>query len=305
MGPVRPPSEAPEAPAGEEQQIYLRYDFAALKGQVAEYRIQTILRQTKRIDVNAEGEGRKHGEGSAVSTTRQTYTCRFDQDSRGKARVFLTSTRVEAEIEENGQRTRTYDSQHDPQAPKGLEAFTERLGKTAILDVDRRGEVKKVSGVKPSAREGYRSNFHHFPSRGLVIGKGWEDKTKQPIPPFGNLHYFTTFRLKGIARTPEGLERYTVGAKILVTYEGISPTESSRLEITEQEGEGHLIVDERGLLIEEKLTSRVAYSIKSVAGREHHSVQSETVRWLAGLRPAEGNEAGGDGEDSGEDKKDQ
>ena len=69
-----------------------------------------------------------------------------------------------------------------------------------------------------------------------------------------------------------------------MTYEGVSPTEASKLEITEQQGAGHLIVDERGLLLEEKLNSKVVYLIKAVAGRERHVVQTETVRWLTNLR---------------------
>lgn len=281
-GPAQPGAQ-PSDSGGKE--IRLRYAFQDLNGYTAEYRIQTILRQSKKIELSQGGkDARKEGEGSAVSTTRQTYTLRFTRDKRGKARVHLTPTRLEATIEENGQRTRAYDSKKDKLPPKGLEGLTARLKATAILEVNRLGEVKKVRGVKPSLRESFRKNFHRFPSRALRIGKGWEDKTKQPMPPFGNLHYFTTFRLKEIGRTEEGLERYTIGAKLLVTYEGVSPTESSKLEITEQSGAGHLIVDERGLLLEEKLVSKVVYLIKAVAGRERHVVQSETVRWLTNLR---------------------
>jgi hypothetical protein len=283
-GPARPG----EAKQEEDEGIRLRYAFKELNGYTAEYRIQTILRQSKKIELSQGGkEARKEGEGSAVSTTRQTYTLKFTRDKRGKARVHLTPTRLEATIEENGQRTRSYDSKKDKKPPKGLESLTVRLKATAILEVNRLGEVKKVRGVKPSLREGYRKNFHRFPSRPLKIGKGWEDKTKQPMPPFGNLHYFTTFRLREIGKTKEGLARYTIGAKLLVTYEGVSPTEASKLEITEQKGSGHLIFDQRGLLLEEKLNSKVVYLIKAVAGRERHVVQSETVRWLTNLRKSD------------------
>lgn len=280
-GPARP-GEAESS--GPDEGILLRYAFKKLNGWTAEYRIQTILRQSKRIVLSHGGkEARKEGEGSAVSTTRQTYTLKFTRNKRGKAAVHFTPTRLEATIEENGQRTRAYDSKKDKQPPKGLESLTARLKATAVLEVNRLGEVKRVRGVKPSLRESYRKNFHRFPSRALRIGKGWEDKSKQPMPPFGNLHYFTTFRLKKIDRTDEGLARYTIGAKLLVTYEGVSPTESSKLDITEQKGNGHLIVDERGLLLEEKLDSKVVYLIEAAAGRERHVVQTETVRWLTNI----------------------
>ena len=288
-GPERPPTKTGDPGAAKKgaqgEGIFLRYAFAQLDGHVAEYRIQTILRQSKRIDLSGGGkDSRKSGEGSAVSTTRQTYTCRFERDRRGKSSVHMTPTRLEATIEENGQRTRSYDSKKDAEAPKGLEGLTVRLDKTAILEVNRLGEVKKIRGILPKLRDAYRNNFHRFPSRELRIGQGWEDKSKQPMPPFGNLHYFTTFRLKEIGKTDEGLARYTISAQLLVTYEGISPTESSKLEITEQKGGGHLIVDARGLLLEEKLNSKVVYLIKAPAGRERHVVQTETVRWLASLR---------------------
>ncbi|MBL4844616.1 MAG: hypothetical protein JKY65_03745 [Planctomycetes bacterium] len=284
VGPVRPPANG-ASDDSKRKGIYLRYAFERLDGYIAEYRIQTILRQSKRIVLSGgDKDARRSGQGSAVSTTRQTYTCRFTRGKRGKSKVHITPTRLEATIEENGQRTRSYDSKKNAHPPKGLEALTLRLNKTAVLEVNRLGFVKRIRGVKAGMRKAYRKNFHRFPSRELTIGKGWESKTKQPMPPFGNLHYFTTFRLKEIGRTDEGLERYTIKAKLLVTYEGISPTESSKLEITEQSGGGHLIVDERGLLLEEKLKSRVVYLIKALAGRERHVVQTETVRWLTSLR---------------------
>ena len=71
-----------------------------------------------------------------------------------------------------------------------------------------------------------------------------------------------------------------------MTYEGVGPTASSRMKLTKQEGGGHLVFDERGLLVEEKLNSTVELSIKAVAGSEVHTVKSQTVRWLSAFRKA-------------------
>jgi len=284
----------PQQPRAEEQrEVRLIYRFDQLDGHVATYRIQTKLTQSKRVEgrVDVEDEkiertkGAERGQGEAVSTTRQTYELRFEQAERGLGKVFMTPTRIEADLEENGKVAYRYDSKEGRPPPERMEPLTGQLGKTAVLTVTRQGEVKSVRGVKISERKAYKANFHKLPSKRLKIGRGWEQKTKQPIPPFGNLHYFTSFRLSSIKPAPKGGgQRIRVDAKLLVTYEGVGPTASSRMRLTKQEGGGHLVFDERGLLVEEKLTSTVELSIKAVAGSEVHTVKSQTVRWLSAFR---------------------
>lgn len=296
------PALAQDAPgpqpqkAEDQQDVRLIYRFDLLDGHVATYRIQTKLTQRKRVEgrVDVEDEkierakGAEQGQGEAVSTTRQTYELRFEQAERGLGKVFMTPTRIEADLEENGKVAYRYDSKEGRPPPERMESLTRQLGKTAVLTVTRQGEVKSVRGVKMSERKAYKANFHKLPSKRLKIGRGWEQKTKQPIPPFGNLHYFTSFRLSSIKPAPKGEgQRIRVDAKLLVTYEGVGPTASSRMKLTKQEGGGHLVFDERGLLVEEKLSSTVELSIKAVAGSEVHTVKSQTVRWLSAFRKAE------------------
>lgn len=296
-----PAQDAPGPPqprAQDQQEVRLIYQFDQLDGHVATYRIQTKLTQSKRVEgrVDVEDEqvkrdkgGVERGEGEAVSTTRQTYELRFEQAERGLGKVFMTPTRIEADLEENGKIAYRYDSKDGRPPPERLEPLTRQLNKTAVLTVTRQGEVKSVQGVKVSERKAYKANFHVLPSNRLRLGRGWEQKTKQPIPPFGNLHYFTSFRLTSIQPAPKGAEgqRIRVDAKLLVTYEGVGPTASSRMKLTKQEGGGHLVFNERGLLVEEKLNSTVELSIKAVAGSEVHTVKSQTVRWLSAFRKAE------------------
>lgn len=291
--PAPTPSPKPAAsPAAPEKPVQLRYDFEHLAGHVATYRIQTTIRQSKQVVGRDEIErgkggpkGRERGEGEADSTTRQTYELRFERGERGLGTVHMTPRRIEASLEENGRVAYRFDSDEGREAPAGLRAMTENLGKTAVLSVTPRGEVKNVRGVKVSERKAYKANFHELPERALTLGKGWETKDKQPIPPFGYLNYFTSFRLEACEPGPEGRgTRYRIGAKMVITYEGVAPTQDSRLELTGQEGTGQLVFDERGLLVEEKLKSKVVLKISGTAGSEVHTVESETVRWLSALR---------------------
>lgn len=291
--------------AQDQQEVRLIYQFDQLDGHVATYRIQTKLTQSKRVEGRVAVEddqlrrpkgGAEKGQGEVVSTTRQTYELRFEKGERGLGKVFMTPTRVEAELEENGKVAYRFDSKDHSAPPEHLAdvarraaPLTNQLGKTAVMTVTRQGVVKSVRGVKLSERKAYKANFHELPSKRLRIGRGWEQKTKQPIPPFGNLHYFTSFRLSSVKPAPKGAsgQRIRVDAKLLVTYEGVGPTASSRMRLTKQEGGGHLVFDERGLLVEEKLNSTVELSIKAVAGSEVHTVKSQTVRWLSAFRKAE------------------
>lgn len=287
------PTKTPAAPAGES--IRLSYIFSSLDGKTATYRIQNTLTQSKRVQGSSgKAKEREQGSGKAVAQTRQTYELSFEKGPRGLGKVGMTPRRIVARLTENDDKTSElrYDSSKKSTPPKQLAAaigtLTAMLNKTARMTVTRIGAVRDIRGVKVSQRPAYQANFHEFPNRRLRVGEGWETLKKQPIPPFGKLHYFTTFRLvEVVPATPGKLEQRKIKAKITVTYEGIGPKANTRLRIKRQSGSGTLVFDSRGLLLEETLHSEVEYEIKAVAGTEIHSVTSHTKRWLSGLRETE------------------
>lgn len=263
----------------------LRYRFDRLAGRVATYTIESEQRVRQEV-VQRSGE---RGGGEVKTWARETQRQTYSADGEDRGEVALATDRIEARIESPSQHER-YDSA-DPEAeptPR-LDPWLRKLGRTVTLQVTPRGRVTRVRGCEPTERAAYQASFLELPPRPLVLGRGWDRLDEQPMPPLGTLQFHFKYRLRERVPAADGQpERYRIEATIHVEYRGVGPTQHAHVEVTHQQGSGHLILDADGLLLESVLDSELEITIKSTAGTQVQRIESRTIQRLRDVRAAEG-----------------
>ena len=270
--------------ASDGEPVRLRYDFARLAGKVAIYTIESEQRVFQSLDVrDAAGE---RGAGEVRVWQRLTLEQRFARGEDGGGVVTLTQRRIEARIT-SSETDEAWDSQSGlPPSPR-FRAIAAELGKPVVLQVSARGEVlaaRLASGAAspPSAHAGA---FLVLPERPLALGEGWSQRSAQPFPPFGELHFRFYYRLA--ERTPaveERLGRRRFEATVGIRYEPDPDGPQAHVELTRRSGGGHVVQDERGLLLEEVFDTEQEVTIKSARGQQKNRQRTHTVQLLRELR---------------------
>lgn len=269
-------AQAPADPAPVASQTRLEYRFDRLAGKIAVYSIETEQRVGQELHGKPQGEVR--------TWMRQTLEQRFEpvRGGDGLGRVVVTPRRFEARLEEPG-RTVRYDSK-DGGGAGPFAALASKVDKPVTLELTRQGEVKNVRGVPVSERPSYRDAFLELPEQPLDLGDSWDRLDRKPMEMLGTLAYHFTYRLDAVEPGEPPLRR--VSATIRARLEDVPPSPTTSIRLTDQHGQGGLVLDEDGLTRESTLESRLEITVKSASGTQVQRLTTRTRQTLVEVRDA-------------------
>lgn len=262
--------------------VKLEYRFEKLAGKTATYVVEAEQRVAQEMKgaADAKGGAGETGGGEVTSRVRQTLEQRFERADKGGGLVHITTRRIEATLERAGVKHR-WDSAGGGPPPDAFAGLAKKVGVTATLEVSRQGIVEKVRGVPPGERSAWKTSFLELPERPLGQGQGWDRLERQPMEPLGTLVFHFRYVL---AAPPAGEARRRIEATIRATLDDVLPTQRALVELTDQAGEGHLVLDEDGLVRESLLESRIELTVKAPAGTQVQRVRNRTSQALTELK---------------------
>lgn len=267
-----PPADTAPVTSGP---VQLEYRFEQLAGKVAIYTIETEQRVANEV--------RGQGGGEVRTWVRQTLEYKFERGrsgNEGGGRVIVTPRRIEARLEEEGRTTR-YDSKAGGAAGP-FAALAMKIDKPVTVDLSPTGEVRSVRGVPTSERAAYRDAFLELPEKPLDVGDGWDRLDRKPMDPLGTLVFHFNYRLAAVE--PGEPATYRITATIRARLEDVLPNPQARVELTDQEGSGGMVLDADGLVRESSLDSRLEITIKSPAGTQVQQLRTRTRQALVEVK---------------------
>lgn len=262
--------------------VKLEYRFEKLAGKTATY----VVEAEQRVAQEMTGTEKTKGGGEVTSRVRQTLEQRFERADKGGGLVHITTRRIEAALEREGQAHR-WDSAEGKPPPEAFAGLAKKVGVTASLEVSRQGVVEKVRGVPIGERGAWKTSFLELPERPLNPGQGWDRLERQPMEPLGTL----VFHFRYVLAAGGEPKKVRIDATIRATLDDVLPTQRALVELTDQAGEGHLLLDEDGLVRESLLESRTELTVKAPAGTQVQRVRTRTSQSLTKLEespPAKG-----------------
>ncbi len=257
--------------------VKLEYRFDRLAGKVAVYTIETEQRVANEV--------RGQGGGEVRTWVRQTLEYAFERGrsgNEGGGRVVVTPRRIEARLEEEGRTTR-YDSKEGGAAGT-FAALASKIDKPVTVDLSPTGEVRNVRGVRSAERGAYRDAFLELPEKPLDLGDGWDRLDRKPMDPLGTLVFHFHYSLAAVE--PGEPPLYRVAATIRARLEDVLPNPQAVVQLTDEHGEGGMVLDPDGLVRESSLDSRLEITIKSPAGTQVQRLRTRTRQALVEVREA-------------------
>ncbi len=254
--------------------VQLEYRFERLAGKVAVYTVETEQRVKNEVRGLTGGEVR--------TWMRQTLEYAFERPRAGGdgGRVVVTPRRIEARLEEEGRTTR-YDSKTGGAAGP-FAGLALKIDKPVTIDLSRTGEVRNVRGVPSSERAGYRDAFLELPERPLDLGDSWDRLDRKPMEPLGTLVFHFNYRLTAVEPGDPPLRR--LSATIRARLDDVLLNPQARIELTDQEGSGGMVLDADGLVRESSLDSRIEITIKSPTGTQVQDLRTRTRQTLVEVK---------------------
>jgi hypothetical protein len=271
-----PPARAQDPPATAapvaSPAVTLRYRFDRLDGKTATYTVETEQRV-------AQAVRGKEGGGEVRTWVRQTLELRFSRGDGGAGRVVQTPRRIEARVDNQGSST-TFDSQVDHAEAGGpFATLAATVGRSVTLEVTPGGVVRSVRGVPVAERAGYRESFLALPDRPLRPGDGWDRLEKKPMDPLGTIVYHFRYTLDGV--DPGDPVRYRLKATIRAALED---ADEAAVDLSDQRGEGGMVLDDDGLVRESTLESRLELSMRIPGGTQVQRLETRTHQVLVEVR---------------------
>lgn len=268
-----PPADTAPVTSGP---VKLEYRFDRLAGKVAVYTIETEQRVANEV--------RGQGGGEVRTWVRQTLEYKFERGragNEGGGRVVVTPRRIEARLEEEGRTTR-YDSKDGGAAAGPFAPLAAKIDKPVTVDLSPTGEVRSVRGVPSSERGAYRDAFLELPDKPLDLGDGWDRLDRKPMDPLGTLVFHFNYRLAAVE--PGDPPTYRLAATIRARLEDVLPNPQAKIELTDEHGEGGMVLDPDGLVRESSLDSRLEITIKSPAGTQVQQLRTRTRQALVEVK---------------------
>ncbi|MEZ6185721.1 MAG: hypothetical protein R3F62_12015 [Planctomycetota bacterium] len=262
-----------------DESLRLRYDFRELSGTVATYRVVSEQRVAQSIQGSPDAEGAVQAKaGEVFSRIEETQEWEFKRAANG-GRIKITTTDFVVFLEEEGHQVEYRSRQEGPVPPK-LEPLVEKLGKPVTLEVSTRGQVTRVRGVSSKLRRGFQNTFVELPHDPQKPGESWTTTDRQSMPPLGRLIFRFAYTLKGEEQGDFGTQR-RIEAKVTATFDDeTSPEELIEVTLGKHEGNGHLLLDPRGLVIESALDSTLEVRVAAPAGEQGQVIKNKSLQVL-------------------------
>jgi hypothetical protein len=264
------------------------YDYEEKTEQQVEIKTTTKVEKTQGDEV-ADPDVTKT---EVTSTNKSRLTMSFKKGERDRGLVTVTTSRFQFALAQPtlSTQTITYDSDK-PDAPMDakvkariqpqIDALTALLGKSYTLTVTRRGVVEKVDGRKETPE--LKDTFLFFPEVTKSEGDTWShprrDKAESRDGSLGEIVTRRTYRLAKVTEKDERrIEKET--RTELDTLKSTVEARGVSAKIVDSKGSGYVVVDARGLKLEEDTDSGYDLVVSTVSdGVERHIKVHSTFRW--------------------------